>query len=765
MRRKIGHNIGYKKERVVLSDILPYEVPPFFSNRHFYNFLVKNKVVIDEENRIIQFKKDDTEVLKRLIQTLFGIEKDVNFIKNTNFDYFKFNEKAFEKAFLTIPFKFKITHKDNDFRELTVIHPINQLYLVEFYDKYKNTILYNAKLSRFSLRKPSKISSLKYYKDNTNKKKKSKNQDIEIIETTDKEYTSLKTFFSYQKYSNIYEFYESYEYQRAEKRFDNLMKFDVSRCFDSIYTHSLSWALSNKKIVKDNLHTNKVSFGGKFDRVMQQMNYNETNGIIIGPEFSRIFAELILQRIDKNVEKELYLKGYKYKEDYDVYRYVDDFFVFYNDDKIKSEILSLYKIKLKEYNFFFNDSKTKILPKPIITNITVAKEEIRKLIEHSMIFQFYNSDIKNQIGLKYYNAKDIITNYKAILSKTETSYKDLQNYFLAIIFNKLKSLIKKMQDEQETLLHLYVQKRDTNVKLSDAEENKKPNLQKILDEIIEEIIEQEKRLKSYHNQLFKNINEIIELTFFIYSVLPRVTYSIKVCHILFRIIDFIKNQERTKQSYLSKVLNSSTEELKYIAFNFDKKHNIFKKIYDGISLVFQKSLSSEYAEVETLYLLQIINELGENYRFEESLINKHFRVYHLTTQNTKTLNNSLNYFTIISLLNYINVDFNQKYKEIRKDIQSIIIEKFNTFEKNNAEDIFLLIDVLTCPYVGSTDIDIKDFRRKILDKIKFFDAGTSIVEKKFIIEKIASYSSDWFYSWKENDLGKELNTKRGHSVY
>ena len=156
MRRKTGHNIGYKKERVVLSDILPYEVPPFFSNRHFYNFLVKNKVVINEDERTIKFKKDHTGVLKRLIQILFAIDKNVNFTSNTEFDSFNFNEKTFnEKLFLTIPFKFKITHKDNDYRELTVIHPINQLYLVGFYDKYKNTILYNTKLSRFSLRKPS----------------------------------------------------------------------------------------------------------------------------------------------------------------------------------------------------------------------------------------------------------------------------------------------------------------------------------------------------------------------------------------------------------------------------------------------------------------------------------------------------------------------------------------------------------------------------------------------------------------------------------
>ena len=36
-------NIGYKKERIVLSDILPYEVPPFFSNSSFYSFLVKKQ--------------------------------------------------------------------------------------------------------------------------------------------------------------------------------------------------------------------------------------------------------------------------------------------------------------------------------------------------------------------------------------------------------------------------------------------------------------------------------------------------------------------------------------------------------------------------------------------------------------------------------------------------------------------------------------------------------------------------------------------------
>ena len=739
MTKKVGHIIDYKKERVVLSDILPYEIPPFFSNRYFYHFLVKNKVSIDEESKQIIFSRKDTNVIRNLIRILFGIDKSILSQQNNEFEYFKIDYKNFQ----TIPFKFKISHKDNDYRELTIIHPINQLRLVDFYDKYKYTILYNTKISRFSLRRPHKVSSLKYFKDSTNKSKKSANQEVEIIETSDKEYTSLKTYFSYQKYSNIYQFYESYEFQRAEKRFDNLLKFDISRCFDSIYTHSLSWVLNNKKIVKDNLNEYNNSFGGKFDKIMQQMNYNETNGIVIGPEFSRIFAELILQKIDKNVEKELYKKGYRYKVDYDIYRYVDDFFVFYNDEKVKGDILALYKVKLQEYNLFFNDSKTQIFSKPIITNITIAKEEIRKLVEYSMIFQFQNSENQSQVGLKYYTARDIITNYKAILSQTQTSYKDLQNYFLVIIFNKLKKMIKDIQKMQEELLTLYSER--TQAKQEEKKE-----------EILEKIKIKEKELKTIYFQIYKNFMGIIELSFFIYSVLPRVAYSIKICQILFRIIDFIKSQEKTKQKYSTKY---SKDEMKYIAFGFDKKHTIFKSIYDNISLVFQKNTSSEYTEVETLYLLTIISELGENYQFSEDLINKNFRVFDIK----KNSNSNLNYFTILSLLNYIKRDY--KFNNIRNHLRKIITKKFDNFVPNDTESVFLLIDILTCPYVGSSDDEVEKFRKEILEKIHFFGKNTPETDKDNTLKELSEYSSNWFYSWKNNDLGKELNTKRGHSVY
>src|SRR5690606_30212828 len=113
------------------------------------------------------------------------------------------------------------------------------------------------------------------------------------------------------------------------KKYNFLYKFDVSKCFNSIYTHSISWAILGKKFSKEIIGKEKETFGSKFDTLLMDLNYNETNGIIIGPEFSRIFAEIILQSIDLTVLHRIEQQhNLKYKRDYEVFRYVDDYFVF-----------------------------------------------------------------------------------------------------------------------------------------------------------------------------------------------------------------------------------------------------------------------------------------------------------------------------------------------------------------------------------------------------------------------------------------------------
>ena len=161
-------------ERVVLSEILPYETPPIFSNKQFYDFLVKNNIEIDGNE--ITCKNDDPilEIIKRL---LFGFRK------------YKFQEK-------TIPFKYKISHKDNNFRELTIIHPKNQLAMIDFYRKYKELILYYCNISPFSIRKPVSIAKYSYYRELEYFKNLSYEHENKSIQEYEKEYEPSMLFLS-----------------------------------------------------------------------------------------------------------------------------------------------------------------------------------------------------------------------------------------------------------------------------------------------------------------------------------------------------------------------------------------------------------------------------------------------------------------------------------------------------------------------------------------------------------------------------------------
>jgi len=296
-----------------------------------------------------------------------------------------------EKQKIKIPFSYRIAHKQDKFRELAIIHPLNQLQMVEFYEKYKYVILHYCSQSNFSIRRPDKVACYFYYKDRLHEQLLGKKVDSK--EEYMNEYENLKSYFTYQKYSNIYKFYEDYRYQRAEKKFSKLLKFDIQDCFNSIYTHSIVWATLGGIEQGKNAWLNKQTkgtFGDEFDDLMQKMNFAETNGIVIGPEFSRIFAEIIFQRIDKDVEIAMISKGKYLKKHYECYRYVDDYFLFYNDEETKNEILEQFNLRLREYKLTISDSKTKIFEKPFITDITVAKQKIDNLFSDSLKLKIDN---------------------------------------------------------------------------------------------------------------------------------------------------------------------------------------------------------------------------------------------------------------------------------------------------------------------------------------------------------------------------------------
>ncbi len=637
MRKKI--KISYSKERVVLSDILPFEIPLIFSNRYFYKYLLK----CENFNKKIEKKKEESKktrnnILKNKLETE---------IDNLNF-HINILKTFAGNSYINKPMCFKIKHKESDYRELSLIHPLNQKNVVEFYDKYKSLIIYYSSISPFSIRKPTKIANFTFYNDLLHKKNEDNCYEYSQIEEEDNEYENLRSFFAYHKYSNIHKFYESYQFHRSEKKFNNLLKIDVSKCFDSIYSHTIAWALFNKQIIKDNVNNSLETFGGEFDKLMQTLNANETNGIVIGPEFSRIFAELILQQIDKCIFDNLLHntdnnKRLIHKRDYEIFRYVDDYFVFYNSESDKDIILKEFKICLKEYKLHLNEKKSITYDKPIITEISLAKQKISDLFsEHLKLNENKNDD--DILKSIYFSSNNVITRFKTIVKETKVDYKDIMNYSLAVLENKTAKLIKKW--------HTF--------------ENKNDNLQK---------------------QYEKGFLEILDVSFFLYSVSPRVNSTIKLSLILNKIIAFLKKNK--SNLYKEPLLNHY-------------KHNIFKKISDEVYLILQKNKTEIHTPIESLYLLIAITQLGREYRLSPKNLSAYFNIQ--VVNDKFIIDRDLDYFNIVVLLFYIR-DI-EIYKNIKDELKKYILKKFKEkkdFEwRNETEIVMLLMDILTCPFLNES---------------------------------------------------------------
>jgi len=712
--------IQYPKERAVLSDIHPYEVPITFSNRYFYRFLVEHNISVTGNK--IEFQNnlsgDDLDAFKEILKLLFHNKYDTEDKLN----------------FRKIPFCYRITHKEKDFRELALVHPINQVKLVKLYDDFKESILYSCSISDFSIRKPVDVARFSFFNDKLHQLNKGDKNDF--LELKGKEYEDLKTFFSYKKYTNVYKFYEDYRYHRAEKKYNFLFKFDIAKCFDSIYSHSISWAVLGLEAVKENITSSKKNFSGLFDEVIQNCNYGETNGILIGPEFSRIFAEVILQKIDKTVEEIIKSKyGHTNKRDYELYRYVDDYFLFCDDEILKEEIFKIFKHELKAYKLSINNSKSLEYYKPIITEITIAKEKINQLFSENPKFSIVDLEKIQTVEEKeevevlnhkfsfFFNANNLITQYKILIKESAVDYKDVLNYSLALLNNIIERNLVSFEN-------IYFQYK---VKIKSGEIEDKNIINK-LDKVEESFT--------------SHIINFIDFIFFIYSVSPRVNSTIKISHILSKILTFYK-------------IKYKSDRKKFI-ISTNNRDRVFKKILDESSFIIKKNSISEYAQIETLYLLTVVKELDREFRIPEVLLEKFIG---FDDAKNRIPDSRLNYFSIVVILFYLG--HSTKFEKIKTALKSYIEEYIKSFpiEKRNksSELTHLILDLIACPYLS-----IK-YKRKIFIIYKESRTFTEVKESINSINKILDFQKNnlkyWFTKWERFNLAKELEYKKSQEVY
>jgi|1048.fasta_scaffold00643_8 hypothetical protein len=588
------------KARILLTELLPYEVPMLFSNEGFYK-LVSNGKYNSFFDRILQLSKASGSGRK------YGI-----------------------------PFNYEIGKNiDGDTRTLSIIHPYCQFYFIELYEKYDSLMLHLCSKSHISLRRISKVAKFFYSPDFVYSGDNHKNADLEVEpDTLSIESQYLKSYFTYHPIDLIYKFYDGNEFQRLEQRFSYLMEFDVSKCFYNIYTHSVTWAVKDKESAKRNAR--ETSFENSFDKLMQLANYNETNGIVVGPEISRIFAEIILQQVDLSVSKNLE-EHYKYGVDYEIRRYVDDYFVFSNDPKILDTVKKEFQKELGFYKLYLNPIKSDIKTLPFITNITVGKRELQDLLVSLYKSLFEIKEIKTLEAEKVEHFKVLtrirrpnsisqkfIKDFQCIVKRNNLTYDILSKDIIRFFKTKLSKILKEgeLEKDKEVVENLFI--------------------------------------------------TFLDILFYAYSLNINSNTTFKLAQIIVLTCKYLEKQKA------------------------DLKHNIYSKIFKEADFVitnFHRKQKTYGTNIEILNLILALKKLDDCYRLSSKKLKDIFGI------DNSTGYRRINYFHVITLLYYI--ENTAVYSDLKKEIEKIVENRFSEDDDpfSKAELTMLFFDYINCPFV------------------------------------------------------------------
>lgn len=147
---------------------------------------------------------------------------------------------------------------------------------------------------------------------------------------------------------------------------------DISKCYPSIYTHAIPWALAGKAEAKNNVH-NESKWYNTIDHFAQYSKNGETHGLLIGPHTSNILSEIILCAIDANLTK-------KYKN---YFRNIDDYICYVDSKEAADQFLVDLNRELREFDLLMNHKKTEILEMPLC----VVETWIHKIQNQTALFQ------------------------------------------------------------------------------------------------------------------------------------------------------------------------------------------------------------------------------------------------------------------------------------------------------------------------------------------------------------------------------------------
>ena len=417
------NNIERNQLDYILTDVSPTELSDRFTYRYFYEYL--------------NTKSSD----------LSKIIKDITKLKNDNKEVFRQH-----KNWVSIPLNYTIMKQLQTERTISLLQPLAAMQLYLFICAYQKEML--------AVSQKNSVYSLRYHKKNNDLYYKNKNKSIikyfgdisnnagkEIIEQTG-------MYFNIGPYKSIAAFTTSEEWLRLNLKYSYFAKVDYKSCFDSIYTHTFSWIIG--KDVNDTKKFKNGSIYCSIDRILMNINARTSNGIVVGPEFSRMVAEILLQTIDNEVFSILFNKSIRINEQYNVFRFVDDIFIFADSEALTNEIVSLYSNVARKYLLNLNEEKLSKKKIPFVldewlneTNLFTNRasslifhsgEELKSYAqEQDNIGAERNKPYLLKASALFRSKRTIMNQFNELICKHKDKTKTIVSYFLGMILNKVGS--------------------------------------------------------------------------------------------------------------------------------------------------------------------------------------------------------------------------------------------------------------------------------------------------------------------------------------
>lgn len=179
-----------------------------------------------------------------------------------------------------------------------------------------------------------------------------------------------------------------------------LVKTDISRYYNTIYTHSIPWAYHGKQFAKANRGVNHL--GNLIDLLVRNTRDQQTMGIPVGPDTSLIISEIIGSAIDEKLQKDMpKLKGF---------RYIDDYYLYFDDLAEAQKVIYILSNTFSEFELEMNVEKTEQieLHQPVepewLSDIrlhSIQNKSEKDLISYfNKVFQF-SEQYKQDFVIKY----------------------------------------------------------------------------------------------------------------------------------------------------------------------------------------------------------------------------------------------------------------------------------------------------------------------------------------------------------------------------